>query len=265
MAQKKNYGIVASLAGAALMISAAPTWAATVAVQTLLSNPSFENGTQTNGCPVSWTCTANQSSPLTSDVRVYTPTATQYTAGSDGLASGVVPGGTQAGYTPWNGIAGAGTFYQATGTNYVAGNDYTFSFWVGLPTHNVAGSVDDIRRAGTTIEVAFTEGASAVQGTLPAPVNVITNNGAWTFDTITLSAAQLAASNATGQAIGVWFFVSTAQGNQPFQVDFDIVGTISGGSADATTPLPAALPLFAGGLGVLGLVARRRKQKNVAA
>jgi hypothetical protein len=31
------------------------------------------------------------------------------------------------------------------------------------------------------------------------------------------------------------------------------------------TPLPAALPLFAGGLGVLGLFARRRKQKNAAA
>jgi hypothetical protein len=28
-----------------------------------------------------------------------------------------------------------------------------------------------------------------------------------------------------------------------------------------TTPLPAALPLFAGGLGVIGLLARRRKQK----
>ena len=38
---------------------------------------------------------------------------------------------------------------------------------------------------------------------------------------------------------------------------------------DATaTPLPAALPLFAGGLGVIGLIARRRKRsiaKAVAA
>jgi hypothetical protein len=32
-------------------------------------------------------------------------------------------------------------------------------------------------------------------------------------------------------------------------------------SPAATTPLPAALPLFAGGLGVIGLLARRRKRK----
>ena len=38
------------------------------------------------------------------------------------------------------------------------------------------------------------------------------------------------------------------------------------GTADlATVPLPAALPLFAGGLGVIGLLARRRKRKQMAA
>jgi hypothetical protein len=33
---------------------------------------------------------------------------------------------------------------------------------------------------------------------------------------------------------------------------------------DATTPLPAALPLFASGLGALGLLGWRRKRKNAA-
>jgi hypothetical protein len=32
-----------------------------------------------------------------------------------------------------------------------------------------------------------------------------------------------------------------------------------------TTPIPAALPLFAGGLGVIGMFTRRRKRKNDAA
>jgi hypothetical protein len=43
----------------------------------------------------------------------------------------------------------------------------------------------------------------------------------------------------------------------------DLVGTIS--PAVSGAPLPAGLPLFATGLGVIGLLARRRKQKAAAA
>jgi hypothetical protein len=43
------------------------------------------------------------------------------------------------------------------------------------------------------------------------------------------------------------------------------VWTGSGIAAISATPLPAALPLFAGGLGVIGLFGRRRKRKNTTA
>ena len=42
-------------------------------------------------------------------------------------------------------------------------------------------------------------------------------------------------------------------------------GPVSGGVETATTPLPAALPLFVTGLGAMGLFGWRRKRKNAAA
>jgi hypothetical protein len=53
--------------------------------------------------------------------------------------------------------------------------------------------------------------------------------------------------------------------------NFEVIYTDNQGNvgftygATTVTPLPAALPLFAGGLGVISLVARRRKRKNAAA
>jgi hypothetical protein len=46
--------------------------------------------------------------------------------------------------------------------------------------------------------------------------------------------------------------------------DFELVFSPNVGNF-APTPLPAALPLFAGGLGIMGLFGRRRKRKNAAA
>jgi hypothetical protein len=42
-------------------------------------------------------------------------------------------------------------------------------------------------------------------------------------------------------------------------------GPVTGSADPATTPLPAALPLFASGLGALGLLGWRRKRKAQAA
>ncbi len=54
----------------------------------------------------------------------------------------------------------------------------------------------------------------------------------------------------------------------PFEAlgaDAEETGTVVIGTAVSTTPLPAALPLFGAGLGVIGLLGWRRKRKSVAA
>ena len=63
-------------------------------------------------------------------------------------------------------------------------------------------------------------------------------------------------SDGTGAAL--LSFAQTTPGGSEASPIFDDVQV-------STTPIPAALPLFAGGLGVLGLVARRRKRKAIPA
>jgi hypothetical protein len=56
--------------------------------------------------------------------------------------------------------------------------------------------------------------------------------------------------------------VQSGQGDNVLLTSF--AGDNTGGGGANPTPLPAALPLFAGGLGVMGLLARRRKRKNAS-
>jgi hypothetical protein len=57
---------------------------------------------------------------------------------------------------------------------------------------------------------------------------------------------------------------SFGAGNWDFAIDNVIFNQNTVGGNNSATPLPAALPLFATGLGALGLLARRRKRKAAA-
>lgn len=58
------------------------------------------------------------------------------------------------------------------------------------------------------------------------------------------------------------FFDDSGAGPDSDYDDMVVKITAFGGDTSLTTPIPAALPLFASGLGVFGFVARRRKQKG---
>ncbi len=65
--------------------------------------------------------------------------------------------------------------------------------------------------------------------------------------------------------VGAYSYECFSYGCPPGGTDFFDTRYFTGGYAVAATPLPAALPLFAGGLGAVGLLGWRRKRKNGAA
>jgi len=59
-------------------------------------------------------------------------------------------------------------------------------------------------------------------------------------------------------------FSTTCTNGAP-ECQYFLDGSVTAGTAVSATPLPATLPLFAGGLGMVGFLARRKKQKALAA
>ena len=155
-------------------------------------------------------------------------------------------------YTSWghNGLNGA-SLSQTFGT--VIGQNYTVSYYLGEQQ-----GLDDTPDQYADARI-FDSSASLLNHQLTL---IATQVGLWTrysFD--------FTATTATSTIV---FFDATAQcsqnpnacgGNSNWTLDNVSVD----GPAVSETPLPAALPLFAGGLGVMGLLARRRKRKAAAA
>ena len=121
----------------------------------------------------------------------------------------------------------------------VSGQFYQLSFWVGTTP---------IANSGTSTVLVQINGGPLVPFTNATPA--ITNSVWQQFSTIFQ-----ASSTSTTLAFINGDCCDSSNG----------LDNITIADAIGSTPLPAALPLFAGGLGVIGLLARRRKQKNVNA
>jgi hypothetical protein len=224
---------------------------ATIDLGTLIANPSFENGNQASGCPVSWSCTGSPLPGFTS----YTVTSAQYVAGADGLSGGkLTPDGTHAGSTPTT-IEGSGAAFQTSGLGtYVAGNTYTLSFWAGRPLTEpdgvtpVSGFEPDVR--------AFLL-ANGVTGPLsgsPSSLVTVTDPGAGQWKLYTLSFSALAGGSYIGQNIGFEFYNGGTAGlGNNLSVNFDIAPTPS-------VPEPSSMLLMFSGLGLAGVALVRRRR-----
>jgi hypothetical protein len=128
---------------------------------------------------------------------------------------------------------------------------------------NTPGST--IFASGYFNDSALTTSPSHV-GFLFAPISLAANSRYWIelFQGNTVSSAEWywsADETGTGVLNEYWCSGSgssqfCSQNNGPFQMLVNV--------EPATTPLPATLPLFASGLGALGLLGWRRKRKSIA-
>jgi hypothetical protein len=112
--------------------------------------------------------------------------------------------------------------------------------------------------------LAGTSTFSILWGT-PDAYNTLTLTGA-NGNTFSLTGAQLAASAGIAPSSGFDWVTFTVTGTTFSSAALFDDGTAAFEYADVTfTPLPAALPLFAGGLGMIGLLGRRRKRQGATA
>jgi hypothetical protein len=151
----------------------------------------------------------------------------------------------------------ATNFFTASPARYsgLSGSDPTVTGTINVTLHfTEAGGVTGSLTESGIYEAKY--GGSPLAGCTssgPGDTDCIVWNGASNTPT---GSVVLAATLSNGEIMDVNFF--NAQ-------DWNITPKISFDLDPTPTPLPAALPLFMGGLGLLGLVTRGRKRRVAAA
>jgi len=162
------------------------------------------------------------------------------------------------------------TFTEQSPLSLTAGGSYAASYTVGGFLNSNGGATIGSPAHGLLLTNSLDNTIFNITGTV-----TVTNGQMFTFahddgltfiigtDTVVNAPGPTASETTTGTYTG-------PSGNETFRL---VYSEICGPPAvlnvnlplTSATPLPAALPLFAGGLGLLGLFGRRKKQKGSAA
>jgi hypothetical protein len=203
-----------------------------IEINTLLTDPSMES--LTNGCPTGWVCAGSPG------FGIYTPNGSQYVPGADGL-----PGSRS---VPDQNLVtdGSGTIWQTTDSTWIAGDTYTFTFFLGTPATLPDGTTPVIGGASGAIRLYFLEGR--VQAGMPAYDLPAPAPGQWETLQYTVTPDQIADAVAAGQPIGVMFFVSPNSYFEATNIDID---------PPADVPEPATFALVLPAIAALWLARRR--------
>lgn len=209
----------------------------------LLTNGSFENY---NGI------TPGGDGSFAAGVGATTITGwTVYTASSNGVAW-IGPSNTY-GIVSVDGTSGASLDLQGYGTGGPYGGVDQSIVTISGDTYALTFDLGGSPRDGGTYSIDASAGStSQTFNYTPTPGTAVNN---WVSETLDFTA--------TGSSTLISLLGTQSGGVEEYiGLDNADVEFVSGPSA---TPLPATLPLFAGGLGVIGLVTRRRKRKTQAA
>jgi hypothetical protein len=248
---------VLGIISATSLLTAGAARAGTVQVDlSPYANSSFDFTSTAADMPDGVTTAGNTGNPLASQTFVILPDKTVTGAASANIVEGFSPGliaditvsipNAANVYTLMNTFFGTTSVAATVEFKGTGGADQTFSLTGGTDIRdwNNANWTNTIN--GTTTQEWFAS-----------------SNGNDRFD-----AQQFALSSAfLGQTLTD--IIITAGADTGLVIDGnDIFGSlpwvqaINVQSASTTTPLPAALPMFAGGAGLIGLLARRRRQKR---
>src|SRR5690349_5105737 len=167
----------------------------------------------------------------------------------------------------FSGTASAsGSFPSISETFSGSGTDTTFGAFdisesanvdlSGLPTVNISGGNVQFTflpsLGGFTADFTGTGSASGPTATVSLNFNIV--SGLLAGETGTMSGTGTFNSDTNFLMVN---YTGTING------DGTTLGFVGGPTVDvSSTPLPAALPMFLGGAGLIGLLARRRKQKQ---
>lgn len=151
---------------------------------------------------------------------------------------------------------GAGNVSEGTGT-------LTLNLSTLSQAYNLVTSSSSYFTSVTTTNLDG-NGTFSITGTNLSSFSIDTGNVGQIYS-LTVTETEPTIDQTSGDVLFLDLYTNTWQIHGQYDSTVASGDLLITGPSLATTPLPGALPLFAGGLGLVGFFAQRRKRKNTAA